>query len=50
MLCTLNLQILHDWHHTNVGTEPAPPTDDEDPPTSTPPAIPDETGRPPPGG
>jgi hypothetical protein len=49
MLCTLNLQILHDWRHANNIAEPlnASETSNE-PPQTKDPSGPAETGRPPP--
>jgi hypothetical protein len=32
MLCTLNLQILHDWRHSNATSSPFEATADEEPP------------------
>jgi hypothetical protein len=48
MICTLNLQILHDWKNTTGTTEPIPTTENDELPNSTVPASPAETGRPPP--
>ncbi len=50
MICTLNLQILHDWHHTTGTSEPFEANANEEPPTDIPPTAPAETGRPPPDG
>jgi hypothetical protein len=49
-ICTLNLQILHDWKHTTGTTEPIPAAQDEEPSNSTTPGDPAATGRPPPSG
>ena len=48
MLCTLNLQILHDWKHATGTTEPIPTAENDELPDSPVPAGPAETGRPPP--
>jgi len=50
MICTLNLQILHDWKHTTGTSEPIPAAENDEPSHSP---ILDETaatGRPPPSG
>ena len=49
-ICTLNLQILHDWKHTTGTTEPIPAPEDDQP---SPRPVPGELaaiGRPPPDG
>jgi len=50
MLCALNLQILHDWKHTNAVNEPTISIENAEPSNAENPAIPAETGRPPPTG
>jgi hypothetical protein len=49
MLCTLNLQILHDWQHTHAENETVCTVQDE-PPSADTSKSPAETGRPPPDG
>ena len=49
-ICTLNLQILHDWKHTTGTTEPPPDSEGQAPLSSSLPNEPTATGRPPPSG